>query len=129
MSDAPETQISNSLKEELEYTQHLASDLRDVLKQQRDTLKESGFRLPPGTTTTLNDIARRLEGAAGRLSALEHERDQYKALAHTAALINTSLDLTQVLNEVMDTIIELTGAERGYLMLRNDDTGELEYRI
>lgn len=129
MSDLPETQVSASLKEELEYTQRLAGDLRDVLIQQRETLKESGFRLPPGTTTTLNDIVRRLEGSSQRLSGLEHERDQYRALAHVAALINSSLDLTQVLNEVMDTIIELTGAERGYLMLRNNETGEMEYRI
>jgi adenylate cyclase len=29
----------------------------------------------------------------------------------------------------MDTIIQLTGAERGYLMLRNEETGEFEFRI
>ncbi|NDJ52356.1 MAG: GAF domain-containing protein [Chloroflexi bacterium] len=118
-----------SLREELDYIRRLTVDLRNVLKQQREVLKESGFRLPPGTTTTLSDIARRLEGALNRLSVLEEERDQYRALADTAALINSSLDLTQVLNEVMDTIIGLTHAERGYLMLRNEETRELEFRI
>ncbi len=117
------------LREELEYICRLSADLRDMLRQQREALKDGGFHLPPGTTTTLDTVVRRAELAASRAAALEHERDQYRALAHVAALINSSLDLTQVLNEVMDTIIELTGAERGYLMLRNEETGEMEFRI
>jgi adenylate cyclase len=129
MTDSPDTQVFNTLKEELEYAQRLAVDLREVLRQQRESLKDSGFRLPPGTTTTLTEIARRTETAGNRVAVLEHERDQYRALADVAALINSSLDLTQVLNEVMDTIIQLTGAERGYLMLRDDDTGEMQLRI
>jgi PAS domain S-box-containing protein len=117
------------LKAELEYIRQLTIDLRNVLKQQREALQEQGFRLPPGTTTTLNDIAKRLETATSRVSTMEHDITQYRGLATTAALINSSLDLTQVLNETMDTIIRLTGAERGYLMLRNEETGELEFRI
>jgi len=120
---------SNTVKEELDYIRQLTVDLRDVLMQQREALKESGFRLPPGTTTTLNDMTRRLDLAGNRIGALEHERDQYRALADVAALINSSLELTQVLNETMDTIIQLTGAERGYLMLRNGETGEMELTI
>lgn len=117
------------LKAELDYVGQLAVDLRNLLKSQRDMLQEQGFRLPPGTTTTLNDIAKRLQDAGAHIDTLEHERDQYRALADVAALINSSLDLTQVLNEVMDTIIQLSGAERGYLMLRNEMSGELEFRI
>lgn len=123
------TNALNSLKIEIEYVRKLTVDLRDVLKQQREALKDQGFRLPPGTTTTLNDVATRLEGIGPRLDVLEHERDQYKALADIAALINSSLEIEDVLNGVMDTIIKLTGAERGYLMLRNEDTGEMEFRI
>jgi len=37
--------------------------------------------------------------------------------------VNSSLDLTTVLNEVMDTIIRLTGAERAFLMLKNEEGG------
>lgn len=123
------TQALNSLKIEIEYVRKLTLDLRDVLKQQREALKEQGFRLPPGTTTTLNDIAQRLEGVSTRLDVLEHERDQYRALADIAALINSSLELEEVLNGVMDTIIKLSGAERGYLMLRNEETGQMEPRV
>ncbi|MFN2190525.1 MAG: adenylate/guanylate cyclase domain-containing protein, partial [Candidatus Promineifilaceae bacterium] len=41
-------------------------------------------------------------------------------------IINSSLDQTEVLNTVMDTIIQLTGAERSFLMLYDSNTGELE---
>ena len=123
------TQALSGLKVELEYIRKLTMDLRDVLRQQREVLKAQGFRLPPGTTTTLNDISVRIESVGGRLDVLEHERDQYRALADIAALINSSLELNQVLNGVMDTIIQLSGAERGYLMLRDDQTGEMEFRV
>ena len=129
MADTIGTGTAASLSEELDYVRRLTADLRDVLKQQREILRARGFRLPPGTTTTLNDIIRRVEAASKRLEVLEHELDQYRALADIAALINSSLDLTHVLNQAMDTIIKLTGAERGYLMLRNEETGEMEFRI
>jgi len=41
-------------------------------------------------------------------------------------ILGSSLDLTQVLNQVMDAIIQLTGAERGFLMLVGRDTSELD---
>ncbi|HEC22738.1 MAG TPA: adenylate/guanylate cyclase domain-containing protein [Chloroflexi bacterium] len=129
MADTIGTGTAASLSEELDYVRRLTADLRDVLKQQREILRARGFRLPPGTTTTLNDIIRRVEAASKRLEVLEHELDQYRALADIAALINSSLDLTHVLNQAMDTIIKLTGAERGYLMLRDEETGEMEFRI
>jgi signal transduction histidine kinase len=63
------------------------------------------------------------------LNRLEAERRQGKKLGRFEALYNvsraigSSLDLQTVLDQVMDAIIHLTGAERGFLMLRNDDGG------
>src|SRR5690349_16393089 len=126
MGQAQNQKTAGSVREELDTIRQLAVDLRDVLMQQREVLKESGFRLPPGTTTTLNDVVRRVDTLSNKISGLEHERNQYRALADVAALINSSLDLTQVLNETMDTIIKLTGAERGYLMLRDEESGDMD---
>lgn len=60
--------------------------------------------------------------------SLQIERDELAALFHVTQLVNSSLDLAQVLNQVMDQIIRLTNAERGFLMLFND-VGELEFKI
>ncbi len=57
--------------------------------------------------------------------------NQYKnlmALVDIGQVINSTLELNEVLRIVMDTIVRLTGAERGFLMLR-DEQGQLVTRI
>ncbi|MEP7291762.1 MAG: GAF domain-containing protein [Chloroflexota bacterium] len=67
--------------------------------------------------TQMNDLLERLE--------LEHRQlkrqRQLEALYNVSRLLGSSLDLQTVLNQVMDSIIELTSAERGFLLLRDDD--------
>lgn len=48
------------------------------------------------------------------------------ALYEVSSQLGASLDLSEVLNQVMDAIIQLTGAERGFLMLFDEVTGELQ---
>ncbi len=62
------------------------------------------------------------------LTTQARERDELTALYGVCQAISSSLDLTQVLNDVMDEIIRLTGAERAFLMLVEPETGELEFR-
>lgn len=56
--------------------------------------------------------------ASGKVAVqqIEHLRE----LVRISALITSSLELEQVLEEVMDTVIQLTGAQRGYLMLYDE---------
>jgi hypothetical protein len=70
-----------------------------------------------------------LDTLVERFSGESTELAQLRALAQTMKLVNSSLDLDYVLNEVMDTVIALTGAERGYLMLRSEQTGEMQFRV
>jgi GAF domain-containing protein len=48
-------------------------------------------------------------------------RDRLATLYRTAQIFNSTLDLDQVLNLVMDQVIEVIGAERGFLILRESD--------
>ncbi|MBZ0298115.1 MAG: GAF domain-containing protein [Anaerolineae bacterium] len=48
---------------------------------------------------------------------------RFEALYNISRLLGSSLDLQVVLDQIMDAIIQLTGAERGFLMLRDDDGG------
>lgn len=59
---------------------------------------------------------------------LEEERENLFALTNVGQIVNSTLDLDDVLRIVMDTIVRLTGAERGFLMLRNH-RDELQIRI
>ena len=86
-------------------------------------------------TPVAAELAQRLPALQNRLTHLEQElraqaseRGELAALYGISQAIGSSLDLTEVLNEVMDQIIHLTGAERAFLMLVDPDTGELEFR-
>lgn len=59
------------------------------------------------------------------IEQLQSRESQLGALMGVGRAINSSLGLERVLEEVMDSLIELMRAERGFLMLR-DPEGELE---
>jgi PAS domain S-box-containing protein len=63
------------------------------------------------------------------LSVQKEEQQQLQAIQQVGQAIVSSLDLTKVLNMVMDTIVELTGAERGFLMLLDQESGKLIFRV
>ncbi len=50
------------------------------------------------------------------------------ALFEVSSQLGNTLDLAEVLNQVMDSIIQLTGAERGFLMMYDEISGELQPR-
>ena len=52
--------------------------------------------------------------------------DRLRLLNHLSQTFNSSLDLDEVLNCVMDEVIAATGAERGFVMLREAD-GRLSF--
>jgi signal transduction histidine kinase len=56
------------------------------------------------------------------------QQERFVKLYEVSRAIGSSLDLQTVLDQVMDAIIQLTGAERGFLMLLDDD-GNLRVRV
>lgn len=62
------------------------------------------------------------------VAAFAEERKNLIALTEIGQVINSSLELDEVLRIVMDNIIKLTKAERGFLMLR-DESGQMTTRI
>ena len=73
-------------------------------------------------TDTLNNLER------GINDQLRDRRSQLKALMSVGNMINSSLGRQRVLEEVMDSLITLMHAERGFLMLRHRN-GELRPEI
>ena len=58
----------------------------------------------------------------------EQQFSHLQALAGIGQVVNSTLEVDEVLQIVMDTIVRLTEAERGFLMLR-DQSGEMVIRI
>ncbi|MEO8610247.1 MAG: GAF domain-containing protein [Chloroflexota bacterium] len=67
----------------------------------------------------LSDLLTRVDGERKQ----RKKEGRFQALYNVSRLIGSSLDLQTVLDQVMDAIIHLTAAERGFLMLRDDDGG------
>lgn len=120
---------SRTVSDQVKRLTWSVQELIDSLRAQREVLRQRGMSLPPGTLSGLKDVQTDLENLASQLANNAIELEQLRALADTTALINSSLDINQVLREVMDTVIALTGAERGYIVLRDEVTGEMTFRI
>jgi PAS domain S-box-containing protein len=102
--------------------------LGQLADQIRSDLQRSSVPIPVGASQALIQLT----GSLMRLSRQVAEREvKYKnllALADIGGVVNSSLELNEVLIVVMDTIVRLTGAERGFLMLR-DEFGKLVTRM
>lgn len=110
---------------------HQISLLSQMADQLRDNLRRSGVSLPAGTIEGLSQVAGGLNRLIRQVEQKEEERRNLTALADIGQVVNSSLELSDVLRIVMDTIVRLTGAERGFLMLREGGTkeGELKMQI
>ncbi len=120
---------NSTVQEELLRMRRTCEEIINSLRAQRDLLKQRGMSLPPGSLTGLKDVQQDLEKVSGSLASDTTEIEHLRALAETTALVNSSLEVNQVLNEVIDTVIALTRAERGYVVLRDEHTGQMEFRI
>ncbi len=93
------------------------------------TLKSShGITIPLALLENITGLAERINRVRMQANSLDEERQSLQALASISQVINSSLELDQVLQIVMDTIISLTTAERGFLML-DDGQGGLVTKI
>ena len=119
---------AQSTHEQLRQLAQQAQQALDLLKAQQDALRQRGMSLPPGTFDRLNMLEMTLQNMTVQSFNTQIELRQLRALAENTAVINSTLDVDEVLKKVMDTVIALTGAERGFILLRSE-TGELEFRV
>ncbi len=94
----------------------------------RATLQVTHIALPGESLDVLAHLEDMLYRLSRQAASYEEERNHLLALTDVGQVINSSLELDEVLRIVMDTIVRLTGAERGFLMLR-DKEGNMVTRI
>ena len=80
------------------------------------------------TVEGLKHLENSLTGISELLIPFEQQFNHLQALAGIGQVVNSTLEVDEVLQIVMDTIVRLMGAERGFLMLR-DEQGEMVIRI
>ncbi len=110
-----------------------ARELDSALNSARQTLALLRGQVQTGRIESAFMI-QRMAAVEQVLAELEEDRKQsvqqgqFAKLYEVSRVIGSSLDLQTVLNQVMDAIIQLSGAERGFLMLLDDD-GNLNVRV
>lgn len=102
--------------------------LSQLTDQVQDELRKSSLPVPTRVNQCLVQLSGSLTRLGRQVARTEDELKNMRALADIGQVVNSSLELNEVLRIVMDTIVRLTGAERGFLMLR-DENGELTTRI
>ncbi len=97
-------------------------------KEVRDALKGEEAELSKESLENLDNIETVLGQLSEKMEAFETEHSNLLELAGIGQVVNSTLELDSVLQIVMDTIVRLTRAERGFLMLR-DEQNTLTTRI
>lgn len=115
---------------DIQSIQRQFQDVHTLLMTVMDGLSRAGN---PIVSTAIQDVTRvsktvqKLE--QGINDHLQVRQSQLGALMGVGRAINSSLGLNRVLEEVMDTLIALMRAERGFLMLSNPNDGKLKPEI
>jgi adenylate cyclase len=109
---------ADSLGQQVDALWQLTENMREFLSQERD--------IAPAVLDSLDSLSQKLRGMGRKLKLLDEERLHLISLAGIGSVVNSSLDLSEVLCAVMDAIVSLTGAERGILLLKTDGAEPVE---
>jgi len=112
---------SQTLDQQVTQLIRLTNQIRDIFIRGNYTLPSNFFEQLDQFSSTLDSLSR-------QITQLERGNQDLRALVEISQIINSSLDLNIVLKIVMDTIIHLTKAERGFMMLRNKN-GSMAIRV
>ncbi|MCB8945404.1 MAG: GAF domain-containing protein [Ardenticatenaceae bacterium] len=133
MSGSTDSPTQDSLKELRQLVDKLSSTVDQqhqiLLTARPDIARQMGAQASDEMARTLVYARRHLEDLERQVKAQEKEREQLKALQEVGAVINSTLDLDQVLRLMMDTLLELTNAERAVLLLREDRDTQLTVKV
>ncbi len=103
-------------------------ELESTISRTLQALAQYGVQLNVDLAAMVNSVKQEVSDVSKRSRRVVNQIDQQRELVETIALITGSLELDNVLDHVMDTVIHLTGAERAYLMLRDRKSGEMRIR-
>jgi len=100
---------------------HVVDNLRKSIRTHQLVVAQKGIALPDEISADLLELNDRISMLTRVVDEFDKERLNLEALVEIGQVINSSLDSTNVLNEVMDTIIRITGAHRAFLVMPDKD--------
>lgn len=129
MSELASASGFSAIQTQLKGLKTRADDVKTLLEQQQELLRRRGIGLPADAIDRLWTVRSSIDKLSVALVDTHMQLRQLRRLAETTALVNSAQETDEVLNQVMETVIQLTQAERGYIVLRNRETGEMEFAV
>ncbi len=102
--------------------------LRQVIQKTGAALQSARYEVPPEALEGLSQADSEIERLAKLIASTEAQFRHMLALTEIGQVVNSTLELGEVLRIVMDNIVGLSHAERGFLMLK-DEKGSLVTRV
>jgi sigma-B regulation protein RsbU (phosphoserine phosphatase) len=115
------SELQQSMRDAIES----ATKLDDATRRLTRSLDKHGIQISLNLGELTGDLLKALFKASRISEGVVKQFEQLQNLVSSTARITSSLHLDQVLEQVMESVISMTGAERAYLMLRDPDTNEL----
>jgi sigma-B regulation protein RsbU (phosphoserine phosphatase) len=126
------SQAANGTPDLIEYinqSTEQAGKLQQTLDRTMQVLSKRGIQIQIDFNGMAQLLLLDLEKSQKSAQKMHKQLMQMQELLHTSALITSSLEFDRVLEEVLDTVIKLTGAERAYLMLTQGESRELRVQV
>jgi adenylate cyclase len=117
-----ESSSSTALIEKIDAFEKILTQIQSYFQKNRPAV------IPPYIYERLSHLEISSEQIRELFNKIEEQRKNLQSLADIGQLLSTTLDLNEVLKITMDIIIQITQAERGFLMLR-DESGSFSIRI
>ncbi|MFN7211125.1 MAG: GAF domain-containing protein, partial [Aggregatilineales bacterium] len=112
------------LRQRLRELHLLMHETVQALYAQRELLAQREIDLPLEPLQALERLSQDLFTFSQSASDSSLELQQLRHLARITQIINSTLSLDQVLNDVIDTVVSLTNAQRGFIVLQDPHSQE-----
>lgn len=112
------------LRQRLRELHLLMHETTQALYAQRELLAQREIDLPLEPLQALERFSQDLFAFSQSASDSSLELQQLRHLARITQIINSTLSLDQVLNDVIDTVVSLTNAQRGFIVLQDPHSQE-----
>lgn len=123
-----DTTTSGDLLQTLQDIDTRWHETENLLEQLMQQLAQRGLQLSVNMAQLARDARQHLGTAQKEAKRTLEQLERLQDLIQQSAVITSSLELNQVLERVMDTVIGLTNAERAFLMLYEDGSNALSIR-
>src|SRR5258708_110487 len=119
----------NEFNDSLNQTGQQITEVQAIWGRTIQALNKRGIQIQIDFVKMMNNVRQQLERSQMLSSLTMRRLMQFQELVATSALLTSSLEFEKVMEKVLDSIINLTGAERVFLMLKTTEEDELKVQI